>query len=442
MTVDAKMQSGEMNGNFTRRIDGWIGLVICAVLFLHSRIRARLGGAPQPSMYATTPPERGKAPSAPRRVLCIKTYGLGNIAMILPVLGALEHSLPNVEIDFLTLRENQSLLEHSGLVHEVIPLSTSGWAPLVRSLARAFCAIRRGQYDLVLDFEQFIKLSTIFAYVSGAPERIGFNTDGQRRGWLYTTRVVYNDADHMSQTFMRLLRPLQIDMQKRPVAFHFDEEVLAGPARLLAQHGLSKDSYPLIAVHVGSGPNYYRLPLKRWPTEKFARLCDELISRYDAKIIFTGKAEDEASLVRETLAQMNHTAVNACDELTIPELLALLEGCSFCVSNDTSLVHLSAAVGTPVVAFFGPTNPLQYGPGNPDDLVVYKDLFCGPCLTNYNLKVSYCSEPICIRSITVEEVMEQIDAKYLGPEATSGAAVGNSTAKSRVKLEVYGGSAK
>ena len=99
------------------------------------------------------------------------------------------------------------------------------------------------------------------------------------------------------------------------------------------------------------------------------------------------------------------------------ELLALLRRSTLTISNDTSVMHLSAVVGTPVVALFGATSPLQYGPLDPErHLVFYKDLYCSPCVTNYNLKVSYCSEPVCIRSITVEEVLEGIDRRYLGGE--------------------------
>ncbi len=431
-----------MDGNLTRKIDGWLGLLICAVLFAHSRLRARMGSRRQPAMHATTPPQRGRAPFVPARVLCIKTYGLGNIAMILPVLGALHRSFPDVEIDFLTLEENTKLLEHSGLVERVIPLSMSNPLRVAGSLLRGLLAVRRGRYDLVLDFEQFIKLSTIFAYLSGAQERIGFNTDGQRRGWLFTTRVVYNDADHMSRTFMRLLQPLGIDTRRLPVAFEHPVEARARVEDLLERGGVEKDAFPVIAVHVGSGPNYYRVPLKRWPTEYFARLCDELVERHGAHVVFTGKGEGEAELVRETLAQMqrSESAINACDALTIADLLVLLDRCNLTVSNDTSIVHLSAAIHTPVVAFFGPTNPEQYGPGNAHDLVIYKDLYCGPCLTNYNLKVSYCANPTCIRSITVDEVLTQIEERYLDAEGEQAVAVQHPDADPRRRLEVLEGS--
>jgi heptosyltransferase-3 len=428
-----------MNGNLSRAIDSHVGLVICFVLHWVSRLRGLLGGPRQPGMRSTTPPSRGRAPARPRRILCIKTYGLGNIAMLLPVLDAAKRGFPGVEIDFLTLGENRSLLEHSRLVRKVIPLSTDDSGSLVRSLMNAYRVVRREKYDVVLDFEQFIKLSTIFAYLSGAPERIGFNTDGQRRGWLFTTRVVYSDNEHMSRTFMRLLRPLQIDTSFQKVEFHYSEDERARAAALLAENGVVEGHYPLIAVHVGSGPNFYRLPLKRWPTEKFAQLCDGLVERYGARIVFTGKGEEEAALVRETLSQMKHAGVNACDALSIAELLVLLERVNLTISNDTSVIHLSAAVRTPVATFFGPTNPLQYGPGNPDDLVIYQDVFCGPCLTNYNLKVSHCSDPVCIRTITVDQVLDELDQKYLSETATSGRAVGNASARPKAKLEVLEG---
>ena len=121
-----------MNGNISRAIDNWAGLLICSILFVHSRLRALLGGLTQPSLHATTPPDRGRAPARPRRILCIKTYGLGNIAMLLPVLGAVKRAYPEAEMNFLTLAENRRLLEHSGLVENVISLSDRGWGSPTR----------------------------------------------------------------------------------------------------------------------------------------------------------------------------------------------------------------------------------------------------------------------------------------------------------------------
>jgi len=408
--------------NVGRKIDTWAGRVLLSVLFAISRLRARYGGPPQPSRRATTPPAETEQ-LVPRRVLAIKLYGLGNIAMLLPVLAALRHEHPDVELDFLSLEENRSLLERSGLVDRVLSVKARSYAGLVVDLVRVFLSIRRRRYDLVLDFEQFIKLSTVITYLSGARHRFGFNTDGQGRGGLYTTRVVYRDGDHMSEVFMRLLQPLGVEGSTAPARLRIDTDEFAAVERLLAASGVNPDGRPLVAVHVGSGPNFYKLALKRWPPENFGKLCDLLIERHGAAIVYTGRGEEEAALVREAIAVMKHDAINACDRLSIGELLALLDRSDVAVTNDTSVMHLAGLVESPVAAFFGPTDPMQYGPRNPHDVVLYRDLFCSPCLTNYNLKISYCTNPVCIRSIGVEEASERIDQQLVSIGAVRGDSV-------------------
>jgi len=404
-----------VNLEHARRIDSWIGLMICAALYAWSRIRALLGGPVQPQILATTPPPTDRGPLPPRRVLAMKFYGLGNIIMLLPVVGALRRAFPDAEIDFLTMAGNAPLLERSGVVNRVIPIEVGGYADLARSLWQSIRHLRSRRYDLVLDFEQFTKLSTILAFLTGAPERIGFNTDGQRRGWLLTTRVVYTDSDHMSRIFMRLLRPLGIDTSPAPVQLQTSARDTAAIARILTNGTRDANHEPVIVVHVGSGPNFYRVPLKRWPLEHFAQLCDALVERHDATIIFTGQGQEEADLVRRARHLMQHrdVTVDACNQLDVMGLTALLKRATVTIVNDTSVMHLSAAVRTPVVAFFGPTAPIHYGPNSPESLVFYRDLYCSPCLTNYNLKVSRCNNPVCMRTIGVDEVLSGIESRFL-----------------------------
>ncbi len=400
--------------DLSRRVDTWLGLLVCALLYAVSRLRARLGGPPQPGARATTPPVPGRVLAPPARVLAIKLYGLGNVAMIVPVLDALRRAVPGVEIDFLTMEANRTLLERCGVVERVLGISAEGYGAVASSLWGALRALRARRYDLVIDFEQFVKLSSIVAYLSGAPERIGFDTDRQRRGWLYTTRVVYTDGEHMRAIFMRLLRPLGVDATARPPSFAVTPEERARVADLLAARGAASDRFPIVGVHVGSGPYLSELPLKRWPARSFAALADGLVERQGAAIVFTGRGREERALVGEVIAAMRHPAIDVCDQLPVGELLALLGCCHLVVSSDTSVMHLAAALGTPLVALFGPTSPRQYGPASPDALVFYKDLFCSPCVTNYNLKRSHCSDPVCMRTIAPEEVLEAIEKRFFG----------------------------
>lgn len=422
----------EVNKGLARLLDTWGGLAICAVLYAHARLRGRQ----LPPRRATTPPSDLKPPiPTPRSILVIKTYGLGNIVILMPVLARLRRAYPDAKIDMLTLDTNCDLVERTGLVDRAIPFRLGGLSRVAGSLWAILRTLRARDYDLVIDFEQFIKISAILGYLTGAGERIGFNTDGQRRGWLYTTRVVYTDSQHMSGIFSRLLQPLGLDERPAPFGVRTRPEEEQAVTRFLEQafdadadaEARAEADTPLVAVHVGSGPNFYDVPLKRWPVESFAALADGLVERHGARIVFTGKGDEERELVARTLSRMKHAraAVSSCDRLKIGELVALLRRATLTVSNDTSVMHLSAVVETPVVTFFGPTSPLQYGPLHPEQhLVFYDDLYCSPCITNYNLKVSYCADPICIRGIAVERVLKGIEERYLGDASRARDAVG------------------
>lgn len=392
-----------MNLRIARYIDRWLGLFICFGLWAISRALGRL-----PALGATTPPEDGPL-KRPRRVLGIKFYGLGNIAMILPTVASVRGE-GEVEFDFLTLPSNRSLLEQSGLVSTVLTVDVDSFPNFLGSVFRLLRQLRGG-YDAVLDFEQFMKLSSILGSLTSAPAVVGFNTDGQARGWLYTHRVAYADTDHMADIFMRLAVPL-------------GRETLPAPLILLPtlpqdradiQERFPEDpDKPLVLMHVGTGPNFDKIAIKRWSASNFAALADHLVRERHCRVVLTGVGMEEAGLVQQVIGMMeeSHAATDACDALSVGELTALL-GHSLCVvTNDTSILHLAGLMHTPAVTFFGPTEPRLYGPRGPLDLVFYEQLFCSPCLSNYNLKISRCVNPVCMKRIEVPRVIETMEREF------------------------------
>jgi ADP-heptose:LPS heptosyltransferase len=407
-----------MDLNAARHVDKWVGLALCLVFFAVDRLFGALTGRRLPPLLATTPPCPGDPPRTPRRVLGMKFYGLGNVVMLIPVLEAVRRRHPDVEIDFLTMAGNLPLLERSGVVTRGLGVDTRTLPAFVRTMTAALRTVRARRYDTVLDFEQFVKVSTVIAWLSGARERIGFNTDGQRRGFLYTTRVVYTDSEHTRDIFARLTRPLDVPAPLAPSGLALRAEERAGARAFLAAAGVGDDRFPVVVMHLGVGANYYHVPLKRWDPDNFAALGDALAERWGAAVVFTGQGPEERALVAATRGRMRHPALDAVDRLSICELAALVERSDFVVANDTSVMHLAGLMGTPVVAVFGPTAPAHYGPRGPRDLVFYRDLYCSPCLTNYNLKVSRCVDPVCMRTIGADEVLAAIEAAYLGETAT------------------------
>jgi ADP-heptose:LPS heptosyltransferase len=407
-----------MDLNLARYVDKWIGLAICLVLFGWERATKAWHGRPIRSLLSTTPPGLDEGPIVPRRILCMKFYGLGNAVMLIPVLEAVRRRWPEVEIDFLTMPGNVPLLERSGVVAHAFAVDTSSLGRFLTTLVAALRTVRARRYDTVLDFEQFVKISSIIGFFTGAHERIGFNTDGQRRGFMYTRRVVYTDSDHMTAIFARLTRPLGVEGPLPDCPLPVREEERRKVRAFLADAGVAPDAFPLVAVHMGIGMNFYRVPLKRWDVENFVTLADALAERHGATVVFTGQGAEERTLIADARSRMRRPGIDACDRFTATELAALLDHCHFVVSNDTSLIHLASLMGTPVVAIFGPTAPLHYGPLGERNLVFYRDLYCSPCLTNYNLKVSRCLDNVCMRGIRPDEVLTAVAAHYLLPSAT------------------------
>jgi len=409
-----------MNLNYARYVDKWVGLPIGLALFALERVRGSLTGRRVPSLLATTPPRDGATPPNPRRILCIKFYGLGNSVMLLPVLQALRHRFPGAEIDFLTLDSNVPLLERTGAVTRALGVDVGSVRRFSVSLISALRTVRASEYDTLLDFEQFVKISSLIGYVSGARERVGFNTDGQRRGFMYTTRVVYTDSQHMSEIFARLTHPLGVMDGLKPVTLRLRDEERQRVRDFLAAAGVEPGRFPVVAMHPGIGMNFYRMPLKRWEPSRFAAVANGLKDRYGAAVVFTGKGPEERALIADIGARMLHRGIDACDQFTVCELAALVERCHFVVCNDSSTMHLAALMGTPIVALFGPTAPLHYAPRGDRNLVFYRNLYCSPCLSNYNLKVSRCKDPVCMRGIQPDEVLAAIEAHYLGEAAVHG----------------------
>jgi heptosyltransferase-1 len=406
-----------MNLDYARYVDRWLGMALCLVFFVFDRTIGRAFGRRLPALLATTPPQDDAASPAPRRILCTKFYGLGNMIMLLPVLAGVKRRHPEAELHFLTLAGNEALLDRSGVVDRVLTIEVGTVPRFLVTLVRTLRTVMGTGYDTFLDFEQFVKVSTVIGFLSGARERIGFNTDGQRRGFLYTKRVVYTDSDHMTGIFARLARVLDVPAPLPEPTLPTTQAEQRAVTQFLGAHGVALDHAPLVAVHLGTGKNFYRIPVKRWPPERFAAVADGLAERYGAVVVFTGQGKEERRLVAEARAAMKHPSLDGCDRFGVLELAALLARCHFAVANDTSAMHLAACMGTPVVALFGPTAPLHYGPRGPLHLVFYQDLYCSPCLTNYNLKVSRCLDPVCMRMNTPEAVLAAIDAEYLGPRA-------------------------
>jgi heptosyltransferase-2 len=158
------------------------------------------------------------------------------------------------------------------------------------------------------------------------------------------------------------------------------------------------DGRPLIGMNPGAT---YGLA-KCWHPERFGELGRRIFNEWNASILLFGK-EEEQPIAREILQHLKGRGINLAGKTNLLQLAALLECCQLLVTNDTGTMHVATAVGTPVVALFGSTDPLITGPWGDGHVVIRKDVPCGPCL-----KRICPTDHRCMELITVDEVEEAV----------------------------------
>jgi heptosyltransferase-1 len=342
----------------------------------------------------------------PEQVLLVKPSSFGDIIHTLPVLDAIHRSWPRTAVDWIVKPEWMVLLEGHPMLREVLPFPTS-WGAWRRSVA----LVRSRRYDMVLDLQGLLR-SGVLTLSSGSPVRIGFANGREGSPWCYTRRVATpggamsgskrgSDSApvHAIDRYLFLAReagasiegPVRFPLPPWPAAErwvdHAWEEAGIRPLERVC------------VIHPAA-----RWATKRWPAERFALLADHLAGERGWRVILVAGA-GERDQVAEVSAMMQHPPLDLSGRTTLPQLAAVLRRAELLVTNDSGPMHLAVAVGAPVVALFGPTEPRAVGPYGPGHLVLRKAIDCSSCTRQHCVR-----DLACLTAITVEEVCAAVES--------------------------------
>ncbi len=333
------------------------------------------------------------------RILVIKLSAVGDVVLVTPSLRALRARFPKAHITVLVGREGRELLHRCPFVDELVVFDRVRDGNFL-GLLRLAKKLRSAQVDLVIDFQNNW-ISHWLGALSGAPQRYGYGA--RRWSWLLTHRAVPPKAPMPPvERQFRLLQLLGIEGASARL------ELWPGPlddakAAELLQGSWIAESQPVVVIHPGSHPEWLS---KRWPIEYYAQLIDRLTVTVKARVVITGSAE-EKPLADQIHRSTKVKPILAAGMTSLNELGALVRQAQVFVSGDTAPLHIAAAVGTPLVALFGSTDPVRHLPPSPHLKLLKKDLPCSPCYR------SVCYRPgaghmECMRSISVDAVLEAI----------------------------------
>lgn len=332
-------------------------------------------------------------PHFPARILLLRLERIGDLLMTLPALAEVRAAAPEAEIDLVVGSWNRDVASSIPGINNVVVVDAPWLARGATSagpaaLTRSAIAWRKRRYDVAVNFEPDVRSNAMLA-VSGARWTAGYRSAGG--GPLLDQALDYLPGEHTVDNACRLVRAVLGGGHRAsrprlaiPAARQHEADVLlAGRAR------------PLVAMHVAGGRE-----VKQWDPQRFAAVAHQLIQDRGATLVLTGGPGDRA-LVDALKRGLPPTHVIDVSTLTdLVAVAAVLERCDLMITGDTGPMHLAAAVGTPIVAVFGPSDPRRYAPRGHLDRIVRIDLPCAPC-NRIRLPPARCTGhiPDCLASI-------------------------------------------
>lgn len=329
-----------------------------------------------------------------REILIIKPSSLGDIIDALPAVGAIRRRFPAARISWLVKSEWAAILKGHHAIDEVIAVPFR-WGEVLHLIR----AVRKHPFDLVVDLQGLLR-SAALGYATGASVRIGFAAAREGAPWFYTDRVpVPEGVVHAVDRYRMAAKTLGCDSETVGFDIPTSPELMTNVRRLLSEEGLT-ESVPFALIHPTA-----RWESKKWEPTRFAELADWVVREKKLSVVFVG-SKGEREEVDSILQQMKQTAINMAGKTTLPELAQFIRQAQFFICNDSGPMHLAAAVGTPVVALFGPTDPRKIGPYGAGHTVIRKEIGCGGCSRNRCVRGNE-----CMKAISVDEVVRAIEKR-------------------------------
>ncbi|HVV73528.1 MAG TPA: lipopolysaccharide heptosyltransferase II [Verrucomicrobiae bacterium] len=344
------------------------------------------------------------------KILILKPSSLGDVVQALPVLRLLKRHLPHSEIYWWIESKLAPLLQGDPDLADIILFERDRWAAPQNwgELASSIRRVRHQHFDWVIDL-QCLARSGAFAWLANGKLMVGLDEPREgARGFydLVARRASFHT--HAVDWYLGVLPllniPIHQDFQWLPVR--------PDVAARVHKRWPALSDFPWLVFQPGA-----RWTNKRWPKETFAELVRRTADAYpEMRIAILGGAED-----RPLGATIQKAAPKYCldltGELSLVEMVEWIRSSRLMVTNDTGPMHVAAALGRPVVAVFGPTEPRRTGPYGQIANVLQSDLPCVPCLKS---RCHYSKPFACLRQLGPDIVFESMDRRLRALSSRSG----------------------
>ena len=311
------------------------------------------------------------------KILIRATNWVGDAIMALPALRAVRKRFPDAEITIVARPYIADIYRDQETCDQLIPYDPKGLHAGFSGRERLAAELRAQKFDVALLLQNAFDAAWL-AWRARIPERIGYARHA--RSFLLTQSVPLPRQGeipaHEKYYYLELLRRAGWGHSAKDETFiglRVPEEKRRSADEFLSKSGVRQGA---VRIAVAAGASYGSA--KCWPPLRFAEVANRLQSETEAEIILFGTAA-EASVSTAISAEMPRPPIDLTGKTAIADLPALLSQCQLFIGNDSGAMHIAAAVGLPIVAVFGPTDPHGTAPVTPRCSIVQQKPYCSPC---------------------------------------------------------------
>ena len=332
-----------------------------------------------------------------KRILITRTDRIGDVAISTPVFKAVREAYPKSHIAVIVRPYAKDVVDGNPYIDEVILYDKYGKHKTIIGSTKFTLMLLRKKFELAIVLHPTNRMH-IITFLACIPNRVGFR---KKSGYLLTKAIIHNKQlglKHELEYTLDVIKAIGVPTANERLYFPVKRDTEKQIKESLKSMGVVGPD-KLIAIHAAAS-----CASKRWPVSSFARLADELIIRYGARIVVVSSPGD-SKYAKDMIKEMRHDALDFSGKTTVGELGALIKQCALLISNDSGPVHIAVSVGTPVISIFGRKNaglgPERWKPLGEEDIIFHKNVGCPKCLAhNCNNKFK------CLTAISVAEVLE------------------------------------
>lgn len=331
-------------------------------------------------------------------ILVVRYRFIGDTILTVPFLRNLRRAYPQAKIDVLVGPQSGEVLAGCPYINELITYDTTRYHKYdsgegkARSFWSYVSELRKRKYDTAFLLKRSFS-SAALALLIGCKNRIGYGTAG--RSLLLSKSVPWNSEVHEVESTLDVLREAGIEIGDTDLEAWISAEEEKAVRKLVPQ--LAENKRKILFHAAAAHPN------KEYPLEHWAVVMKELAKKEQILPFFTGSSQDFLTYER-LIGLAGMEGVNCAGKLSLRESMALLAGMDLSICTDSGPSHLSAAVGTPTLAVFGPTDPERWRPwGSKHEAIFDSSLPCRPC----NYKMSCDNKRQCLTELSPHIIVKK-----------------------------------